>query len=52
MPKILPAKERTQIEVGGIMMSLEIHYDWRMSVRISLAKDRYRRYKKRYEPNL
>ena len=40
MPKILPAKERTQIEVGAIMMSLEIHYDWRMSVRISLAKDK------------
>lgn len=40
MPKILPAKEQILIDVAGIKMPLDIHFDWRMSVRISLGKDR------------
>ena len=40
MPKILPAKELLKIDVAGIQMPLEIHYDWRMSIRISLGKDK------------
>lgn len=40
MLKIKPYKELIQLEIENIRVPLEIHYDYRMSVRVSIAKSK------------